>query len=219
MIRPAALALALTGVLAGLLVAVEARAADPRRGAPIGFDEVGATRETLARLRAGGYVLFLRHALTDTRQLDRLPDVDLGNCATQRPLSNGGRLVAAALGEAIRAAAIPVGELVASPYCRTRDTAALAFPGHPATLDPDLLDTANRPDSRKAPVLDRLRQLLSAPVTGPGNRVVVAHAANLMDLVGHFPRETTLVVFQPRPDGGFDYVASIPPGLWPGLLN
>ena len=43
------------------------------------------------------------------------------------------------------------------------------------------------------------------------NRLLLAHASNLMDLMGYFPKEGTLVVFRPLGDpAGFEYIASIP---------
>ena len=50
------------------------------------------------------------------------------------------------------------------------------------------------------------------------NRLLVAHGPNLMDLMGYFPKEGTLVVLRPRGRGHFDYVASFAPGLWPQVL-
>ena len=47
---------------------------------------------------------------------------------------------------------------------------------------------------------------------------MIAHAPNLMDLIGYFPKEATLVVFRPKGEAGFEYVASIPPDLWAVLL-
>src|ERR1017187_3249992 len=47
-----------------------------------------ATRETIRSLKQGGYVLYMRHAASDTSKPDRAPDVDLRDCATQRPLSD-----------------------------------------------------------------------------------------------------------------------------------
>ena len=74
-------------------------------------------------------------------------------------------------------------------------------------------------DAHKAPILSRTAALLSAPVAPGNNRVVVAHAPNIMDLIGYFPVESTLVVFRPRGDAGFDYVASILWRQWPNLLT
>jgi phosphohistidine phosphatase SixA len=200
---------------ASIPAAVGAQA--PAGAAASGFAEVVATADTVAALRAGGLTLYLRHGPTDNTRPDRMPAVDLADCSTQRPLSDEGRSTAARVGAALRDAGIPIGEIHASPMCRTRDTATAAFPGRGVVQDDRLMYTANLTDAQKAPILERTRALLSAPVPVGTNRLLIAHAPNLMDLIGYFPKETTLVVFRPRGQGHFDYVASIPADLWPSL--
>jgi len=200
--------------LAGLLGPRPA-AAQP----PAGFVETPATPATLDALRAGGFTLYLRHGQTDNTRTDRIPAVDLADCATQRPLSEEGRRTSAAVGAAMRTAAIPIGEIAISPLCRVRDTVAAAFPGRAVVVDPLLMYAGNLTDAQKAPILARTRELLSAPPAPGTNRLLVAHAPNLMELIGYFPTEATLVVLRPRGDGRFDYLASIPHAAWPGLLR
>src|SRR5262249_6908405 len=88
-------------------------------GAPGGGD-------LLAALRGGGVVLYFRHADTDHRQNDaRMRRLD--DCAGQRDLTERGREHARAIGLAIRELSIPIGPVLASPLCRTVETAMLAF--------------------------------------------------------------------------------------------
>lgn len=182
------------------------------------FIERAATSKTLAQLRQGGFVLYLRHATTDNSKPDRLPAVDLRDCSTQRPLNDAGRAQAARVGQALRAAHIRVKSIYISPLCRVKETAAVAFPGRKVEVDLKLMYTGNLTDAQKAPIVANTRRLLSKPVAAGSNRLVIAHAPNLMDLMGYFPREATLVVFRPRGKAGFDYVASIPPDMWAELL-
>lgn len=185
---------------------------------PPEFIERAATPKTLARLRQGGYALYLRHAPTDNSKPDRLPAVDLNDCNTQRPLTEQGRALATRVGKAIRAARIPIKSIHISPLCRVKDTAAAAFPGRQVQIELNLMYTGNLTDVQKAPIVANTRRLLVKPVAPGSNRLLIAHAPNLMDLMGYFPKEATLVVFRPRGEAGFDYVASIPPELWTGLL-
>ncbi|KAB2925212.1 MAG: histidine phosphatase family protein [Dechloromonas sp.] len=201
-----------------LLVPFAATAAEPAKPVAPKFDEVLATVDTLRQLRGGGFTLYLRHGNTDNSRPDRVPAVDLDDCSTQRPLNEEGKAVAARVGEAIRRARIPFSEMHVSPLCRVRDTVAAAFPKVPHKVDKLLMYVANLTDDQKAPIIARTRQLLSAPVTAGSNRLVVAHAPNLMELIGYFPKEGTLVVFRPR-ESSFEYVASIPPAHWAGLLD
>lgn len=175
-----------------------------------------ATRALLPRLQAGGYVLYMRHGNTNNDIPDQ-PRLDLNNCATQRPLNAEGRTVALQVGRALAQARIPVGKVFSSPLCRARETAEIAF-GSRAQVDQGLMYTAHLTTAEKQPVLAHTRQLLSEPVAAGTNRVLVAHAPNLADLIGYFVKpEGTVVVFQPLGEGRFVYVASIPPGLWPQL--
>lgn len=183
------------------------------------FIERLADQATLAQLRLGGFTLYLRHGATDNSRPDRVPAVDLKDCATQRPLTAEGRKIAAKVGSSLRKAKIPITEIHISPLCRVKDTTAAAFPGRKAHVDMKLMYTGNLTDSQKAPIVANTRRLLSTPVAPGTNRLVIAHAPNLMDLMGYFPRETTLVVLRPQADGQFDYVASIPPSLWSELLS
>lgn len=184
------------------------------------FAEIAATADTLGQLRQGGFVLYLRHGFTDNTKPDRGSGVDLNDCSTQRPLNQEGRKIAARVGDAVRKAKIPLGEIRISPLCRVRDTVAAAFPGLPHSLDNKLMYTANLTSAEKAPIIANVRRLLSAPVAAGSNRLLIAHAPNLMDLIGYFPKEATLVIFRPKGEKeGFDYIASIPPELWGELLR
>ncbi|MEO7855196.1 MAG: histidine phosphatase family protein, partial [Rubrivivax sp.] len=53
----------------------------------------------------------------------------LGDCSTQRNLDDDGRAQAVRIGEQFRQRDIAVGAVFSSQWCRTRETAALAFPG------------------------------------------------------------------------------------------
>src|SRR5262245_63698286 len=82
-----------------------------------------ALRDTLRR---GGYVLYFRHTSTDFGQNDD-GMTSFDDCTKQRNLTDKGRAEARAIGAAIARLKIPVGEVLASPYCRTVETAKLIF--------------------------------------------------------------------------------------------
>lgn len=213
----AALAVLALAFAAPTAVAQSPAAPPAAASAPTAEQAVNAA--LLAALRRGGLVLYLRHATTDSTRPDRAPEVNLDDCATQRPLTDEGRRLARRLGEGFRQARIPVAEVRHSPLCRTRETAQLAFG---ALARPDLLlrYTSNMTAAQKQPLLDHLARLLGTPVPGGGNRVLVGHGPNLADLTGRFPSpEGTALVFEPRAAGGFDYRATIRPADWPALAR
>lgn len=181
------------------------------------FVEKAATREQVQQLRAGGFVLYMRHGNTDNSKPDRVPSVDLNDCNTQRPLTDEGRQVVAGVGRAIQAARIPVAEVHASPLCRAKESARIAF-GDKVQINQNLMYTSNLTSDEKKPVLATTRQLLSEPVARGANRVVVAHAPNLADLFGYFVKpEGTVVIIRPLGHSRFEYVASIAPAHWKEL--
>jgi hypothetical protein len=147
----------------------------------------------LAELRQGGYVLYLRHASTDFSQDDsRMTSFE--DCATQRNLTEKGRTEARTLGEHIKRLKIPVGEVLASPFCRTMETARLAF-GKATAMN----------DVRGGPVeaarYGALKTLLSTPVPGGTNRVISSHGNPFAALAGPpYLAEGELAVV--RPEGG-----------------
>ena len=188
---------------------------------PAAFREKLADQALMAQLRSGGLVLYMRHSTSDSTRPDRAPTVDLTDCSTQRPLSDDGRKQASTLGQNLLRARIPVGEVIHSPYCRARETAQLAFAGQPELLqqEPLLAYSANLPSEQKKPLLAAVRELLSRPVAPGSNRVIIAHAPNLADLMGYFVKpEGTFAVFRPLGASQFEYLGSIPPPLWSTLL-
>lgn len=202
-----------------LFVALAVLSQSAMAAEPAAFVEKPAGPGVVKQLRGGGYVLYMRHGNTDTSRPDRVPSVDLNDCSTQRPLTEEGLRVAAQVGEAIRRAGIPVGEVLSSPLCRAKESAAAAF-GKNFTVDNLLMYTANMTSEEKKPVIDETRTLISTPVFSGTNRVLVAHAPNLMDLMGYFPKpEGTVVIFRPLGNGGFEYLGSIAPQQWQEVLR
>jgi len=136
--------------------------------------------DLLAALRAGGHIIYFRHADTDHSQTDQR-GMRLEDCTTQRNLTDRGRDHARALGEAIRALEIPIGAVLASPLCRTMETATLAF----GTARPSPAVRESGPLAPGTPGrFPALRALLSTPVAPSTNTVVVGHAYPYFTLVG-----------------------------------
>jgi histidine phosphatase superfamily protein (branch 1) len=129
-----------------------------------------AGRALLAELRKGGYVIYFRHTSTDFSRDDARSKSD-DDCDNQRPLTDRGRTEAREIGAAFRELKIPVERVLASPRCRTMETAMLAF---------GKAEQENA--ARGGPALpgreDRyatLRTILTTPVKPGGNVVITSH--------------------------------------------
>ena len=169
--------------------------------------------DLLAALRGGGYILYFRHADTDHRQSDRRGSSP-EDCVAQRNLTDRGREHARAIGEAIRALGIPIGAVLASPLCRTVETAAIAFGA-----------VEKAPAAREAgPVppgtpgrYSALRTLLSTPVATGTNTVIVGHGYPYYTLVGgQYLEEGEADVVRPR-GSDFEVVARVGLAQWRAL--
>lgn len=159
-------------------------------------------------LREGGLVLYLRHTATE----QDAPDGSLSDpCSAQRGLTDAGRAQARSIGAAVRALRVPVGQVLASPFCRTVQTAELAFGG--AERAEALL-----PVPAGASADDVVALLADEPEDGT-NTVLVGHATNLRPAAGATPEEGGTVVFRPDGEGAFLVVGEVPPGGWQGLAE
>ena len=161
--------------------------------------------EVLAQLRQGGYVLFLRHTSTDFGQDDsRMKSFE--DCATQRNLTDKGRAEARALGEHVKRLNIPIGEVLASPFCRTMETARLAFGKARATNE-----VRGGPLSADDPKrYEPLRILLGTQPAAGTNTVLSSHGNPFRAVAGPpYLAEGEIAVV--RPEGGetFSVIARI----------
>ena len=173
-------------------------------------------------LRGGGFSLYFRHAMTDWSQTDDLRKRDDWlSCDSQRmrQLSAEGRQDAQAIGMAMRRLNIPVTEVLASPYCRTVETAQLMRLGDVVKSTKVMnLRAANYFGGRASIVAGAQKLFASAP-PGASNRVIVAHGNVAREATPAYPGEGEGLVFQADGSGGFSLRGRISPGDWSRLLE
>lgn len=208
----------LLGLLFGSAIPLSllaAEAAPNTKGSPPAVADESALASlasVLPELRAGGYVIYFRHGVTDQNVADD-SEPDFSRCETQRNLTVEGRAQAAQIGKAIHDLAIPIGAVITSPYCRTKDTASLAF-GH-FQVDHDLYFALNVDTAERARLTHALSRMLSTQPEVASNTVIIAHTANLRESTGFWPKpEGVAYVFKPMGMDQFVPVAKVLPDDW-----
>jgi phosphohistidine phosphatase SixA len=167
----------------------------------------------VAELHKGGYVLYIRHASTDFSRNDA-GMTSYEDCASQRNLSDKGRAEARALGAHIRRLGIPIGRVFASPFCRTVETAMLAF--GKAEKTQEVRGGPVRTDDPKR--YDALRKILAAPPAKGSNNVISSHGNPYFAVFGApYLAEGEIAVVRPAGNARFETVARILPGDWESL--
>ena len=166
-------------------------------------------------LRAGGLVVVLRHAATDFAKPDQDPVV-VADCATQRNLSAQGRADARTIGRGMRRLGLPVGKVLASPFCRTLETARLAF-GR-ASVHPALFNTivAEHDAAWRRQIRDARRLLGTRPAPGKLT-VLVTHGIVVQEATNQTLDEGEAIVFRPLGNNRFRVVGRMMPREWGSL--
>jgi broad specificity phosphatase PhoE len=173
-------------------------------------------------LRSGGFNLYFRHAATDWSQQDRVMSADDWlSCdpARIRQLSAEGRETARAIGAAMRRLRIPVGEVLASPYCRTLDTARLLGLGEVRPSNAVINMRVAAYFGGRESVIASARRLLGTATPAGSNRVIVAHGNVARDATPVYPGEAEAIVFRPDGEGGFTVVGRLSPAAWRALAE
>ena len=180
-----------------------------------------ADDNTATELKAGGYVILLRHGPTSPAPAD-----------TERNLSDDGKAMAKTFGAALRAIGAPVGKVYTSLLNRAYETATLAgftdiektldltessaAMGKPAEIEAGRTVTVDE-KTRRA---DALRKLLGT-VPKPGTDVViVTHKPNIIDALGADwtdVKEGEASIFRPGANGSYRLVARVQMDEWPRL--
>jgi phosphohistidine phosphatase SixA len=163
-------------------------------------------------LQRGGLVLAIRHAATDFSKPDQDP-VDLSDCRTQRNLSQQGRVDARAIGRGVRRLKLRVGNVLSSPFCRTRETARLAFGRFTVSLAVLNTITAEH-DARWRRQIRSARQLLGTKPARGTLTVLVTHGSVVADTTGLTLDEGETLVFRPLGNSRFRLLGRILPREW-----
>ena len=166
----------------------------------VGTNPALASDALWQQLAEGGKVVLMRHGAVmaghgDGNSLLRDP-----SCKKERNLSSEGEAQARAVGKLFQVRNIPIAEVRHSPFCRTADTARIAFgSGTPAAylslleiLGPDEAAAQNKELSR-----------VIGGHAGAGNLILVTHEPNIGAVSFELMKTSDFLVLQPK--GGSEY--------------
>lgn len=155
-------------------------------------------------LRDGGHVALIRHALAPGT--GDPAGLTVGDCSTQRNLSEVGRAQAGRIGDRFRANGIAQAAVFTSQWCRCRDTADLMGLGDPTEL-PALNSFHGRPE-RRAPQMAALESWL-AERRPDGPMVLVTHQVVIAAATGSYASSGEMVVAKWLPGGNLSVIGTI----------
>jgi len=161
-----------------------------------------------------------RHGATNADQADPEP-LNLDIVTAQRQLSDKGRADAKAVGDAFRAAGVPIGKSYSSRFYRAVETARLIGGKEPqATLDISEGGLVVSPNENSRRSL-ALRTLVTTTPDPGTNTLIVTHKPNILDAFGRDwfeVKEGEASIFKPE-SSGFTLVARVQIGDWAAALK
>lgn len=155
------------------------------------------------KLKVGGLVVLMRHTSTATKNNPLLRDP---SCLKERKLSDKGRKQATRIGEMFVAKGVLINKVLTSPYCRTTDTANIAFGrSQPADLL-SLLEVL--PQKQAEANTEKLSQIIGS-YSDTENLILVTHAPNIIAVSFESVEMGAFLVLQPKGDDEFEEVGII----------
>jgi phosphohistidine phosphatase SixA len=151
--------------------------------------------EPWSALREAGHVVIMRHALapgTGDPAAFRI-----GDCSTQRNLSEAGRDQAVRIGERLREHGVTDAAVYSSQWCRCLDTAELLDFGEVTALP--ALNSFFRDRSTAAAQTAALREFVLENA-GESLVILVTHQVNITELTGVYPASGEMLVMRPQDD-------------------
>jgi phosphohistidine phosphatase SixA len=180
----------------------------PTAAEPVVSDRFAGEAALVDALQQGGYVVYFRHAATNRAERDA-NTINLEDCHTQRTLSQQGRNEAREIGQAFRILAIPIGEVLSSGYCRTRETGLLAF-GWVRVVE----GLTGLPPDEQMERKVAVERMLSTPPAPGENTILIGHAESLALTAGIMIGEGEAAIISPQGRQNYSIVGRIQPSEW-----
>ena len=185
----------------------------------LGFSQTAPLDTLPTALRAGGYVIVMRHASSPRTPPDAAL-VNADNTQGERQLDEVGRKTAQDMGEALRRLGIPIGEVLSSPTYRALETVRLARLGD-AKARPELGDSGASMQGQSDGKRGAWLRARSAESPQPGrNTVIVTHAPNISEAfpdLGAGLADGEALVFHPNGRADAPLVARVKIEEWKSM--
>lgn len=181
------------------------------------FQDTLSGADLVNALRQGGYVIYFRHAQTETDYADQV-SAKMGDCSTQRMLSEAGWQQARTIGKAFQDLKIPVGQVYSSEYCRAWQTADLAFGRYEKRAALNFPPAEDYTEAQVNQMREAVMPMLTAPPASGTNTVIVGHDDVFEAATGIYPEpQGVAYIVKPNGQGGFEIVANLLAEEWAQL--
>ena len=168
--------------------------------------DAAADQDLWAALDDGGKVVLMRHAPVEAGAGAGDPRVRDPSCRGERNLSVRGRRQAREIGNRFAEHQISVSEVLHSPFCRTAETAKLAF-GRAAPADYLSLLEILEPGEAERQTVELSRVIGS--YTGTANLILVTHEPNINAVSFELVKHLDMVILEPKGSKNFEELGVI----------
>lgn len=156
-------------------------------------------------LKKGGFVILMRNTVVD-EGLGDPKGYKVADCATQLNLNEKSRAEAKKIGEEFKKRKIPIKQVLTSAFCRTKETAQLAF--GKADVWEALNSFYDKPD-RKSEQTRMLHQRMEIPPKDGTNLVLVTHGYNIVSATGLNPDPGDMLIVAPAFRVGYKVIGEL----------
>jgi Histidine phosphatase superfamily (branch 1) len=156
-------------------------------------------------LKKGNLIILMRNSAVDEGLGDPKGN-KVGDCATQLNLTDKGRAEAKKIGEEFKKRKIPIKEVLTSAFCRTKETAELAF--GKADVWEALNSFYDKPQ-RKSEQTRLLHQRMENPPKDGTNLVLVTHGYNIVSATGLNPDPGDMLIISPAFKVGYKVLGEL----------
>ena len=156
-------------------------------------------------LKDGGKVVLMRHAAVDRSSGNPTLHTS-GDCSKELNLSKLGREQAKRIGEMFRARGVFTGEVLASPYCRTMDTARLAFGSVKLSEAMRLIEGIGAQEIER---INAQAMKLIGGYKGKANLILVTHQPNVEAIALESVEPAGMLVLQPKGNSDFEVLGRL----------